>query len=369
MVASTATDARRTTNRKHVTKEQVYGTDRRWRRFGEPVPAGTSLREDGTPDLGLFGPGSLMWEVILHPAVIVFETPAQVHMQFLYRPIGAGIRDWDPVSRRAIDGTLTFYDSFERVQRNAGMHAPMWLGDTTTATRMWKHLLQIHRSVRGELMDTGAPELGGYDAAGQRESMWAALSELHPMLHIYEKFAFRDGRLPRRLSDAERDQYVAEGAAYVNFGGADPAETPTTMAELDALYDKYRELWTHSKTLHISPETGKDVKMTGPMLKNFHITQMRLFIPLVFQLGMYLPVMGAFPDDIRRRAAGFGPVRDLAARASLILSLPVIWFMQRPRIERYFMRLMWGPDGVRLIESARELHEAEKRRRREAATR
>lgn len=364
MVSTAAPGARGKTNRKHLTKERLFGTERRWRRFGEPVPAGGSLREDGTPDLGLFGPGSLIWEVILHPAVIVFETPAQIHMQFLYRPIGAGIRDWDPISHRAVDGTLNFFDSFERVQRNAGMHAPMWLGDTETAGRMWKHLTQIHRMVRGDLMDTGAPELGGYDAGGQRESMWAALSEIHPMLHIYEKFAFRDGKLPHRLSDADRDRYVAESAAYVDFTGGDPAETPKTMAELDALYEKYRDLWTHSKTIHVRPQTGVDVnkRMTWSMFKNFHISQLRVALPLTFQIGMYLPVMGAFPPDIRRRAAGYGPVRDFAARAGLKLALPVIWLMQQPRLERYFMRLMWGPDGVRLIESARELHEQAKQR-------
>lgn len=56
-----------------VTKERLAGNAQRWRRFGEPVPAGHSLKEDGTPDYGLFGPGSMVWQVLLHPATIVFQ--------------------------------------------------------------------------------------------------------------------------------------------------------------------------------------------------------------------------------------------------------------------------------------------------------
>lgn len=43
---------------KIVTEERLLGTERRWRRFGEVTPAGKSLKDDGTPDYGIFGSGS-----------------------------------------------------------------------------------------------------------------------------------------------------------------------------------------------------------------------------------------------------------------------------------------------------------------------
>ncbi|ORM32464.1 hypothetical protein BFL43_15445 [Williamsia sp. 1135] len=94
-----------------LTSERLLGTARRWRRFGEPTPAGESLDADGMPDYGIFGPGSEVWEVLLHPATIVFHNSIQGFMQTIYKPIEAGIRDCDPISRKGRDGTLTFFDS------------------------------------------------------------------------------------------------------------------------------------------------------------------------------------------------------------------------------------------------------------------
>lgn len=341
-----------------LTRERFWGAENRWRRFGEPTPAGESLAEDGAPDYGLFGPGSVVWEVLLHPATIVFEGVGQGTMQLLYKPIAAGIRDRDPVSRKAREGTLTFFDSFERFQRNSGMHAPMWLGDTATARRMAKHLHQIHQRVAGEVIDTGEPELGGYAASEPRDATWAALTELHPVLRIYEAFAFRGGRLPHRLSDADRDRFVAEAAPYCRLVGAREDDIPTSTAELAALYERDADLFRHSDTLTIDPQTGDDyiAVIVAAMRKNFHPSQIRAIVALLaLHVVWQYPVMGALSGKARK-SAGYGPVRDALARASAKAALPLIWVMQQPPVERRVMRLMWGPDGVTLIASARALH-------------
>jgi hypothetical protein len=150
--------------RKHVSRERLLGDAPRWRRFGEPVPAGGATRPDGTPDYGVFGPGSIAWEVLLQPAVICFQTAAQTNLQFTYTPIFAGIRDRDPMSGKGRSGELTLFDVFDRAQRNSGIHTPMWLGTAETARRVAKHLHNVHAKVQGESIDAGEPELGGYDA-------------------------------------------------------------------------------------------------------------------------------------------------------------------------------------------------------------
>ncbi|MCD9087104.1 hypothetical protein [Stenotrophomonas sp. SY1] len=99
-----------------VTKERLLGSESRWRRHGEPTPAAS----DGTVDDGVFGPGSLAWQVLLHPATIVFQTAAQAVLQLTYKPIYAGLRDWDPMSRKGRAGQLTIFDVFDRHQRNSG---------------------------------------------------------------------------------------------------------------------------------------------------------------------------------------------------------------------------------------------------------
>jgi uncharacterized protein (DUF2236 family) len=344
-----------------VSKERLLGSEKRWRRRGEPVPAGHATNPDGTLDYGVFGPGSVAWEVLLHPAVTFFQTVAQANLQFTYKPIFAGIRDWDPISRKARDGELTLFDVFDRAQRNSGIHTPLWLGTTDTAQRVAKHLENIHRKVAAEIIDAGEPELGGYEANSPRETLWAALTEMHSMLWIYENLAFRDdGSPPRRLSAPERDQYMAEVASYCRLFSSREDEIPTTMAELQALYEKYDDLFRYSKTIDLIPATGQHFHALGVRIamRNFHITQLRPAMVIAIVNGFYyFPVWGAMSGKTRTNQ-GFGRVRNALSLASLAAMRPFIKAAQGPRVEAKMMRLLWGPDAVVLIESARELHRA-----------
>jgi uncharacterized protein (DUF2236 family) len=341
-----------------ITTQKILGTERRWRRFGEPVPAGTSRKNDGSPDYGIFGPGSVVWEVLLHPATIFFHNIGQAYFQSTYKPIEAGIRDHEPMSRKAREGTLTFFDSFERASRNAGMHAPMWLGDTETARAMAAHLNRIHQKVAGDIIDRGDPGLGGYAAASPRESMWAALTEMHPMLWVYEAFAFRDGRLPHRLPAEKRDRFIAEVAEYCRLHGAPEEEIPTSMEELRSLYKKYDAFFRHSDTVVQYIDTGEvfwDV-IGKSMTKNFNWSQRRPMAIIFLQYIFFKPALLGALSVRARHNRGNGPIVDVLSVLAKYLFLPVAWVMQQRPVERYFMRRMWGPDGIRLVESARALH-------------
>ncbi|MFI6435757.1 oxygenase MpaB family protein [Streptomyces sp. NPDC050759] len=341
-----------------VTKQRLLGTESRWRRFGEPTPAGGSLKEDGTRDFGVFGPGSVVWEVLLHPAVIFFQSPAQFALQLTYKPIVAGVRDWDPISRKARKGELTIFDLFDRAQRNSGIHTPMWLGDTPTAQRVAKHLRNIHGKVAGDVIDIAHPELGGYDANGPRDAMWAALTEMHTMLWVYENLAFRDGKAPHRLPPEQRDRFIAEVAEYCRLFDSPEGEIPTTMAELKTLYEKYDELFRPSWTMDVIPATGQSFHriQKESIKQNFHISQLRVQARLLLTQKLFeYPVMGAVSRKTRRNM-GVGPLKGKVAVASTKFMLPLIWLAQQPHVEQRIMRVMWGPDAVELIESARELH-------------
>jgi uncharacterized protein (DUF2236 family) len=344
---------------KIVTKERLLGTERRWRRFGAVTPAGKSLKADGTPDYGIFGPGSIVWEVLLHPATIVFETIAQTTLQLQYKPIAAGIRDNDPTSHKGRDGTLTIFDGFERLQRNSGMHAPMWFGDTPTATRMADFLHKIHGHVHGDIIDVSTPELGGYAASEPRDAMWAAITELHPILWMYERFAYHGDDAPRPLTDEQRDQYVREMGAYLRLVGAVEEEIPSTMAELDALYEKYSDFFEHSDTIDVLPDTGDDVQeiLNRTLKENWHPSQ-QLAVDVLREVYIPFkgPIQATFPEALQIRAGLDEGQRSDAARA-LEDSQDLVHQLQQPDNEARIMRMMWGPDGVTLIESARELHQ------------
>ena len=340
-----------------VTKDRLLGTASRWRRFGEPTPAGTAGAA-GEADYGVFGPGSVAWDVLLHPATIVFQSAAQFVLQLTYMPITAGVRDWDPLSRKARKGELTIFDLFDRAQRNSGIHAPMWLGDTATANRVAKHLTNIHAKVAGDIVDIGAPELGGYRANSPRESMWAALTEMHSMLWLYETLAFRGWRRPGRLPDEKRDQFIAEVAEYCRLFPAAEENLPTSMAELRALYERDAVLFGHSETLAVIPETGQNfLQLIAESIKrNAHPSQRKVQVQLLIQNKLFeLPILASVSGKTRR-SMGVSRRKERTAIVATKLFLPLIWLVQQPPIERYFMRLMWGPDAVNLIIAARKLH-------------
>lgn len=336
---------------KVVTHERLLGNENRWRRHGEPTPAAA----DDAVDDGVFGPGSVAWDVLLHPATIVFQTAAQAVLQFTYKPIYAGVRDWDPMSRKGRAGQLTIFDVFDRHQRNSGIHAPMWLGDTETAKRVALHLARIHDKVKADLIDDADPTLGGYAANSPRDSMWAALTELHSMLWLYEGLAFRDGWFPRRLPPEKRDQFIAEVAEYCKLFPAREQPVPTNMAELQALYARDARLFGMPQSMQTIPATGENYPkvVMDSIRKNHHPSQYRVKIQLFLQRRVLrLPVLGAVSGKTRR-SMGFGPWKGRALLAARYLLLPMIWLVQQPPVERYFMRMMWGPDAVKLIHAAR----------------
>ena len=342
-----------------ITEDLLLGDTARWRRFGEVVPAGQSVKADGTPDYGLFGPGSVTWELMLHPATIVFETAAQGGIQLLYKPITAGIRDADPISRKARAGRFTMFDFFERLQRNSGMHAPMWLGDTATATNMATHLHRIHGHVQGPVIDPEDPSLGGYAADQPRDAMWAAITELHGILGIYEKLAWHGDQPPQPLTDAQRDQYVWEMGTYLRLVGADESEIPHNMADLDALYGKYWPYFGHADSVLVDLETGVDMfaQYHAVGQQNWHPSHAVVVEALNEVYQQWVEVMDAILPANLQAAAGRSPEK-IAASAEIVREREAdIRAFQSPENEARIMRLLWGPDGVDLIHNARRLHQ------------
>lgn len=347
----------RSDNPNKISKERLFGDVNRWRRFGEPVAAGASLRDDGTPDYGMYGPDTLTWKMLLHPATSVFQFAFQQKLQLSNRAIAAGIRDADTISRKARDGTMNIFDAFERGQRNSGIHAPMWFGDTATANNVAKHLTNIHRWVGGDVIDAGEPELGNYAANTPRDSMWATLTEMTSVLWLYETFAFRDGQPPHPLTDEERDRFVSEQGRYIRLFPHIEEEIPTTYQELLDLYTKYERYFEFSATMDIYPPTGKEMRpiQEKSMVKNIHYSQVRVLKPLnTFMFKFSDAIDGAFPEWAQEYLGLTRADKKMAAKA-LRKQMPLIEKMQQPEPVAYYRRIMWGPDAVDLMEAAEKL--------------
>lgn len=77
--------------------------------------------------------------------------------------------------------------------------------------------------------------------------LFGAVTIAHSALIAYERFAFRQGRLPRRLDAADRDRYFAEMSVLATLMGVPAADVPMTAAQVDAYYRSIADKFTRRR--------------------------------------------------------------------------------------------------------------------------
>src|SRR5262249_11565658 len=90
-----------------------------WRRGPAPVPASAQ-------DPGYFGPGTVIWRVVLHPVTVVMAAQTTAILEAAHRGMQAVMVNHDP----ALSGRAHARQTVRRLQRTVGVPVPMILGDT-----------------------------------------------------------------------------------------------------------------------------------------------------------------------------------------------------------------------------------------------
>jgi uncharacterized protein (DUF2236 family) len=165
------------------------------------VIAGTALREvfsapPGTlaaiakpGDAGLFGPGSVAWEVHAHPSAVVGGIRSLI-VQTLHPLVMAGVAEHSDYRS----------DPLGRLQRTAAFVATTTYGSTAQAERAVAEVRRLHGHVRGV-----APDGRPYSANDPELLAWVHHVEVESFLLAYQ-------RLGPGLSPADADRYVREMA-------------------------------------------------------------------------------------------------------------------------------------------------------------
>ena len=152
---------------------------------------------------------------------------------------------------------------------------------------------------------------------------------------------------------------VAESAEYLRLVGAPEEEIPQTMAEVDALFDKYQELFKKTDTMTIMPESGKDfAKLSQEQIKkNWHPTQqMAVDVLEEFFNKPTNNVIASYPTYLQIWGAGWDEAKRAEEAEKLKEAQPEIRARQESAdVERRAIDLFWGPDAHELISSARAL--------------
>ncbi|MCA1223272.1 oxygenase MpaB family protein [Streptomyces sp. 8L] len=165
-------------------------------------------------DAGLFGPGSVTWQLHSDPIMWIAGIRA-LYLQALH-----------PRTLRGVTQNSDFRkDTWGRLLRTARFVATVSYGTTSAAEEAGARIRSVHRRLKATDPATG--ERYGVDEP--RLLLWVHCAEIDSYLQV----ARRSG-LP--LDDADADRYVDEHRQSARLVGLDPAEVPASTAELAAYF-------------------------------------------------------------------------------------------------------------------------------------
>jgi uncharacterized protein (DUF2236 family) len=173
---------------------------------GDPMAESDLAGTDG--DMGLFGPGSIVWQVHGDASMLIGGVRALM-MQTLHPLAMAGVADHSNYRE----------DPFGRLHRTGGFIGATTFGTTVAAQRAIDQVRAIPPHVTGV-----APDGRPYSAEDPHLLAWVHVALVDSLLSSYQRYG------AKRLSTAEADEYVASYAQVALALGSEPV--PMSVAEL-----------------------------------------------------------------------------------------------------------------------------------------
>jgi len=165
-----------------------------------------------TADDGVFGPDSVTWRVMAHPATGLGAGAAAM-IQMLYPPVMYVVDQASSVRENPA----------RRAQRTSDYATTITYGDTATAEKAGETLRRIHARCTAIDPDTGAQIV----ADEPHLLVWVHNALTWALLRTYALFGVE-------MTQAECDQFVFEQQAGARLVGCAPGSVATSQAELEA---------------------------------------------------------------------------------------------------------------------------------------
>lgn len=310
---------------------------RLWRRGPAPVPAGSH-------DYGYFGPGSVVWQVVTHPATALMTAQVTAAFEVRHKGIQAATLQHDPLILDALKGKPAARLFVTRFQRTLGVPLPIVLGDTATADQVAGHLRRVHARITGTMPGTDGER---YSAGSPENALFAHVTIFHAALRSYEKLAYRDRHAPRRLPDAERDRYFRELVPFAELMGVEPGTAPASMA---AVVRYYRSIENDYGPIPGFQEAQLPVALGSLRIEGRHeIGSAAAAVAMGSSMALAVAVA---PRPVRR-LLGVPAVFDPALAAALRAARPTFAALALPTVGDRAVRAIAGPEGLELTRAAR----------------
>ena len=248
----------------------------------------TSPYDPARDDDGLFGPGSVTWR-IMNSRIMWVAVLRALYLQALY----------PRVIRGTLQNAATItepVDAWARLRRTRTFIETRTFGTTTEAERAGRRVRKIHESLSGTDPDGTRFRVDEPDLL-----LWVHCGEVASCADIA-----RRGRLP--FSAADLDAFVAEQRTSAELIGIDRNAAPTSMAELDAYYERIRP------RLYVSDEAKQALRviLLPPVPDGNRV--LKLGMPPVSALAF-----STLPRWARHMyGSNSGPLSEAAATAGLV---------------------------------------------------
>ena len=167
-------------------------------------------------DPGLHGPGSMVWRVHSDAAMLIGGLRALL-LQTLHPLAMAGVADHSDYR----------HDPWGRLHRTSRFVGATTFGRTDTAEAWIETVRRIHDRVEGT-----APDGRPYRANDPHLLLWVHITEVDSFLTAFERHGYG------KLTDAEKDRYVAEMGEVASRLGSD--QPPSSRKELAAMLADFR---------------------------------------------------------------------------------------------------------------------------------
>ncbi|WP_406387852.1 oxygenase MpaB family protein [Streptomyces sp. NBC_00887] len=169
-------------------------------------------------DPGLFGPGSVTWQMHGDPMMWVAGVRA-LYLQALHPRAVRGVMQNSDFRK----------DAWGRLMRTADFVGTLTYDTTQAAEKYGARVRRIHRLLKATDPETG--ESYGIDEPGLL--LWVHCAEVDSYLQVQRRSGFR-------LTDAQADRYVFEQRESARLVGLDPAGVPATTVALASYFDRVR---------------------------------------------------------------------------------------------------------------------------------
>lgn len=274
------------------------------------------LETGASGDPGMFGPGSMVWQVA-RERVLLAAGSAALLLQLAHPLVAAGVA--------ANSGFQS--DPFRRLRATLDATLRVTFGDGAQAAAAAEGVRRVHERVHGRLPHPVGQYAAGtiYDAQDPNLALWVFATLINTSVDGY-------GRLVKDLGPADRERHYQEARPFARlFGVTDDVLPPDRAA-----FDRYYQSMVAGPALSIGPQAaGLAAHVLAPPLPRW----LRISVPTVRAITADLlpePIAASF--GLTHRDAARGRTFERGLRAAVQAAPATVRFWPHYRIARARIR-------------------------------